>query len=76
MAERMRWLKETEKGQEFMESTLQKLIDQVRAEDKIESAKALLSMGKLTLQEIASCLDLPLNQVKSLQDELRLQGNA
>lgn len=72
----MRWLKETEKGQEFMESTLQKLIDQVRAEDKIESAKALLSMGKLTLQEIASCLDLPLNQVKSLQDELRLQGNA
>jgi len=47
------------------------LIYKTKIETKIENAKALIQMGKLSLEEIASSCGLGLDQVQKLAAEVK-----
>ena len=63
MADRTRYLKENPKGV----SEMCKVMEDMRKESLIEVAKKLLSDGTLTLEKIAECVGLSLDEVKRLQ---------
>ena len=67
MAERTRYLKENSKGVSEMCKVIEDMRTQERRETMIEVAKKLLSDGTLTLEKIAECVGLPLDEVKNLQ---------
>lgn len=51
---------------------MSKIMEQLLNEEKIEAAKRMLERGKMTKEEIAEDLDLPLNVVKRLENDLQL----
>lgn len=63
MADRTRYLKENPEGV----SEMCKVIEDMRKESLIEVAKKLLFDGTLTIEKIAECVGLPLDEVKKLQ---------
>ena len=63
LADRTRYLKEKPKGV----SEMCKVMEDMRKESLIEVAKKLLSDGTLTLEKIAECVGLSLDEVKRLQ---------
>ena len=63
LADRTRYLKENPKGV----SEMCKVMEDMRKESLIEVAKKLLSDGTLTLEKIAECVGLSLDEVKRLQ---------
>lgn len=62
LRERVHYLKETEKGREEMCQIMENRIN----EEKIELAKKAIARGKLSLEEIAETLSLPLAFVQEL----------
>lgn len=72
LADQVRYFKETEGGKEIMCKTFEELADK-RAEAKAEArakedARRMLAMGKLTYEEIAKCVDLPVEEIRNLAD--------
>ena len=67
MADRTRYLKENPKGVSEMCKVIEDMRIQERRETMIEVAKKLLFDGTLTLEKIAECVGLPLDEVKKLQ---------
>ena len=71
MAERTRYLKENPEGVEQMCKVIEDMRKEEREETKkatmVEVAKKLLFDGTLTLEKIAECVGLPLDEVKKLQ---------
>lgn len=63
MADRTRYLKENPEGV----SEMCKVIEDMRKESLIEVANKLLFDGTLTIEKIAECVGLPLDEVKKLQ---------
>ena len=49
---------------------MEELLEEGRIEGKIETAINLLKKDKLTLEEIAECCKLTLEEVKKLQEEI------
>ena len=67
MAERTRYLKENPEGVNEMCKVMEDMRNQTLREGMIEVAKKLLSDGTLTLEKIAECVGLSLDEVKNLQ---------
>lgn len=49
---------------------MSKIMEQLLNEEKIEAAKRMLERGKMTKEEIAEDLDLPLSVVERLENDL------
>ncbi len=64
LRERARYFKENEKRAKIMSSASEEL----REEGRMEVAKRLLKMGKLSPEEIAHVASLPLDTVKRLSE--------
>jgi len=68
--------------QKYMEYERQRAYDMAAGEEKgikenkIENAKAFLAIGKLTVEEIASCIKLPIEEVQKLAEEINIMRNA
>ena len=73
LSERMRFLKESERGNEIMSMSMQELIDEGAKKGtydaNIKTAKRLLKLGKNTIEEIAECTGLSEKKVKSLAEK-------
>lgn len=68
LADRARYFKKDEEGRKIMS----KIMEQLLNEEKIEAAKRMLERGKMTKEEIAEDLDLPLSVVERLENDLPL----
>lgn len=70
LANKVRYFKEDERGVKTMCKVIEDMREETREvtreETRVESAKNLLKLGKLTLEEISSVLLLPLDKVKEL----------
>lgn len=66
--DRARYFKKDEEGRKIMS----KIMEQLLNEEKIEAAKRMLERGKMTKEEIAEDLDLPLSVVERLENDLQL----
>ena len=62
LSDRVRLFKETEKGVDSM----CEIWDDVRNEARIENAKAMIRIGKLSIEEIAECSGLSIEKVREL----------
>ena len=67
MADRTRYLKENPKGVSEMCKVIEDMRIQERKETMVAVAKKLLLDGTLTLEKIAECVGLTLDEVKNLQ---------
>ena len=67
MAERTRYLKENPEGVSEMCKIIEDMLQENQKETMIVVAKRLLLEGTLTLEKIAECVGLPLEEVKKLQ---------
>jgi len=71
LADRVRFFKESKEGVAIMCRAMEDIRDQAlregRRENMIETAKNLLSEGTLTIEKIAKCVGLSLDEVKKLQ---------
>ena len=65
MANKVRFLKENKKESEIMSS----VVDTILREVKKETARRMLSAGRFSLEEIAECSGLSIDEVKQLQNE-------
>jgi len=45
--------------------------EEAKEETKLANAKAFIKLGKLTLEDIASCCELPLEKVQQLAEEIK-----
>ena len=70
LAERMRYFKESEEGNETMCRAFEEMKEECRKEERYSIAQKLLAVGKLALEEIAECSSLPLDEVRRLEAEL------
>lgn len=68
LADRARYFKRDKEGQKAMSKIMEELVTY----EKMEAAKRMLERGKLTIEEIAEDLELPVSVVKKLTDELQL----
>lgn len=72
LAKQMKYFKETEGGREIVckvfEDLAEKRAEERAAEEKKASARRMIARGKLTLEEIAEDVDLPLEEVKELAE--------
>ena len=68
LADRARYFKKDGEGRKIMS----KIMEQLLNEEKIEAAKRMLERGKMTKEEIAKDLDLPLSIVERLENDLQL----
>ena len=67
LAERVRFFKESKEGVAIMCRAMEDMRDQTLKEGMREVAKKLLTDGTLTLEKIAECVGLSLDEVKKLQ---------
>ena len=67
LAERVRFFKESEEGVAIMCRAMEDMRNQTLREGMIEVAKKLLTDGTLTLEKIAECVGLSLDEVKKIQ---------
>ena len=68
LADRARYFKKDEEGEKIMSKIMEEIVNY----EKIEVAKRMLERGKLTKEEIAEDLDLPLSVVENLANDLQL----
>jgi len=68
LSEKVRYFKESEEGVEHMFDSLEDMRNEAVSEATIEYAKKMIARGKLTLEEIAEDLGLPLDKVKELAE--------
>lgn len=66
LAERVRFFKESKEGIAIMCKAMEDMRNQALREGLVEVAKKLLSDGTLTLDKIAECVGLPLEEIKKL----------
>ena len=66
LAKQVKYFKETEGGRKDMCKAVEELAEKRVLEDKINSAKKLLANGKLSVEEVAECIGLPINVVEEL----------
>ena len=71
LAERVRYLKRTKEGQQEVITRLSQHIDEAVEETSREIAVRLIALGKLTPEEIADCVNLPLSTVHDLASETK-----
>lgn len=69
LAERARYLKETLKGVIEMTHLFDRLRDEGRQEEKLEMTRNLLSLGLLSLEQIAKVTGLSQDQIKLIQTQ-------
>ena len=70
LSEKVRHLKESEKGVGYMCRIMQDFAKEERAAERAELAKKLLKQNKMTLEEIAEITEIPLETVKQLSENL------
>lgn len=68
LADRARYFKRDKEGQKIMSRIMEEIVN----EEKNEAAKRMLERGKMTKEEIAEDLDLPLSVVERLENDLQL----
>lgn len=68
LAGRARYFKKDKEGEKIMS----KIVEEIVNYEKTEVAKRMLERGKLTKEEIAEDLDLPLSVVENLANDLQL----
>ncbi len=66
LARQVRYFKETEGGQEIMCQVFEELAEKRVIEEKKESARRMIARGKLTVEEIAEDVGLPIEIVRDL----------
>ena len=66
LAKEVRYLKETEGGRSQMCRAFEEVREETKHEQSIEIAKSLLEFGKMTYEEIARSVQLPVEEVKAL----------
>ena len=82
LADKVRYYKEDEKGRNAsggrmlcadrsgaQKAAMCKVMEEMREETKIEAAKNLLNLGKLTIEEIANAIGLSIEKVTELAGE-------
>ena len=67
LADRVRFFKESKEGVAIMCRAMEDMRNQTLREGMIEVAKKLLTDGTLTLEKIAECVGLSLDEVKKIQ---------
>ncbi|MDE5698334.1 MAG: hypothetical protein K2I96_13145 [Lachnospiraceae bacterium] len=68
LADRARYFKKDKEGRKIMSKIMEEIINH----EKIEVAERMLERGKLTKEEIAEDLGLPLSVVENLANDLQL----
>jgi hypothetical protein len=66
LSKRVRQYKETEEGVDTMCDILDEMKNDVRTETRIENARKMLEIGKMTFDEIAICSGLSIEKVREL----------
>ncbi len=70
LADKVRYFKEDEKGVaamcKAMEDMRREAAEQAVQSDRIDRAKSLIKIGKLSLEDIANVMELPLDKIKEL----------
>ena len=66
LSKRVRQYKETEEGVDTMCDILDEMKNDVRTETRIENARKMLEIGKMTFDEIAICSGLSVEKVREL----------
>ena len=68
LADKTRYFKENEKGVAAMCKVVEELCNDAKIEEKRETAKRCLQLGKLSLEEIALCSGLSVEEIKELKE--------
>lgn len=68
IADRVRYIKETEGGRENMCKIMEDLNQKAAMDERRKNALALIKIGKLSYEEIALCVDLTVDEVKTLAE--------
>ena len=61
----------TEEGRKKVSEYFEKIIDDAIEKAVREVAARLIALGKLTYQEIADCVDLPLSVIQEIADDTK-----
>ena len=69
LAERAKYFKEEEKGARYMGSVMDEIRKEAVDATKIEAAKNILKSGKMSVEEIAEVLSLPIEEVEALLNQ-------
>lgn len=67
LAEHVKYFKETDGGRKIMCKAFEELADKRVLEEKKEAAMKFLANGKLSAEEVAECIGLPINEVEALR---------
>lgn len=68
LAERVRYFKEEQEGVATMCKAMEDMKNEAVKENAVRAARAFLALGKLSYEEIAEALGLPLDEVKALDE--------
>lgn len=68
LADRVRYFKEDQKGVTTMCKMLEDMRNETARQNSIKAARALLTLGKLSYEEIAKALELTVDEVKALDE--------
>ena len=71
LSERMRFLKESERGNEIMSMSMQELIDEGAYDNSVKTAKRMLEDGEVSIEKIAKYTGLSERKVKALANKLK-----
>ena len=66
LADKVRYFKEDEKGVAAMCKVMEDMRKEAVEQDRLDRAKNLLQIGKLSLEEIANAMELSIEKVKEL----------
>ena len=69
MAETAKYYKANSEGVEHMCKSMEDRINATAKAKAIEFATKLIAKGKMTIEEIAECSSLPIDEVKSLAEK-------
>ena len=71
LADRARYFKTDKEGQKIMCKIVEDIVKDFVTDEKKNAALRMIESGKLSLDEIAEFLDMPLDIVKSLATDLQ-----
>lgn len=71
LAEKTRFYKQTPEGVSYMCKAIEKLRDDAVMERNIQVAISLLTIGKLSFEDIASVSKLPVERVREISEEMK-----
>ena len=70
LAERVRYLKESDKGVRHMCRIMEEMAKEERTEERIEMATKLLELGKMTEEELVETFKLTARQMKAIKERV------